>query len=234
MLLDTGVQSFHIESAGERAAQWCTSDRRFPATLRTRELEVTYFSEFRRLDFQRHTRGMSLFVPSTLINPFPNSASQVEYFRAARWTSEAAPAGGLRLRGFRAGEAHEWLEIDLGPAPAKLPYACVAFRAGRGSRNGFAAIAQWSAEPGITYWTGLLYSADLGDEIEVSLYGRRHTSHVIRDNEVRLPIEAPTSIRDSTSSGLKTYPALDDLPATWRSLLRLGSTASEGSDGSRK
>jgi hypothetical protein len=234
ILMSTGVQTFHVEASHERVAQWCTSDSRFPATLRTRELEIAYFSEFRRLDFQVHTPGLNLFEPCHLITPFPNSPSQLEFLRKSNWTEPTGSVPVRRVTVARKNESVAWLAFDLGPAPASLPYACIMFRAGQGSRHGFASIVRWSSGPAEQYWDGILYVTDLGNEIEISVHERKDVRHDVRDADVRLPVGPPASIRDRTAGTARAIPTLEGVPESWRSCIQVQLSASSGSNGNAK
>ena len=219
--LATSVQQFHVEQGRERTVQWCTSEPKFPATLRTRDIEVAYFSEFRRLDFQKHTTGMFLFDPAFLIAPLPASAAQVDYFRTAKWTADVPTGETQRIHGFRAENAPEWLAIDLVAGKARLPFGCVQFPSGRGSRDATGAVYRWTTEGGVTCWNGVLYVTDAGEELELSLFERHDISHEVRDADVTLRIDEHAAIRDLTGGTPKRIGKVDELSESWRALVSL-------------
>lgn len=218
-LLRTPIQTFRVSVGRDRAAQWCTSDPAFYSVLRTAELEFLYFSEAKRLEIRKRTRGLRMFRPADLITPLPATTAQVDLFVAAVWQVQDLADGCSRILALQPDSARPWLRLDVGPAPDRLPYSCTWFDGQDASPGMFQTLIRWTAREGVATPAEILRSTHSAERVDIARYELRDIDYAVAGSDVWLPIARPERIEDST--GLTTSPIdrLEDLPDEWRALL---------------
>jgi len=232
-LLRTPTQSFRVSVGRDRAVQWCTSDPAYYSVLRTTELEFLYFSEGRRLEIRKPTRGLRMFRPADLISPLPASIAQIDQFVTATWKVQDLSGGCSRILASRPGSSRPWLRLDVGPPPARLPYSCTWFDDQDSSQGKFQTMIQWARADGVVVPTQLLRATHSAERIDIARYEVRDIDYLIQDADVRLPISLPNRIDDLTGISPGSIEKLEDLPVEWRSLLLVRERDSAPSEESR-